>query len=444
MRPQPNEKPGEIGQIDVFVENGSLKSVIIDGKEHKIADPESIEALDHLKAKYSSPNADPDEIFNDSRRALDDLTKAGYAPIFTIPREYIAEVLKNGLVPHETAYQKSVKLTAGTIGRPPYQTEEGRYIALFRGENYHSAGIQPRYTLRVGNRLLFNGIIATTKTVPLEDLLIIDSQNNEVVYPRVEQVNIDESNSAEPTREAAIMAAIEDEVNRVTPFLKIRKEQIQALFDGTRNFYPNDLLNLLKIQFPDEYESDLGLIERDKLRMHTLKVMNQFEKWFAHKNLPAGMDKNLFRLVLALHDIGKPRALAEGNKDLHHKYSAETLQWLLQELGYGEKDVRLARVLVDRDPIGQLFKSKNVNRSARQVLAMAHEARVDPDAFLELLLIFYKCDASSYTEDAGGIRNLDQVFEFHKASKTLNFSPDYDDLIYELEDEMTELNRQAA
>lgn len=444
MQPENNEKPKETGQIDIFVENGSLKSVIIDGKEHKIADPESIEALDHLKAKYSSSNADPDEIFNDSRRALDDLTKAGYAPIFTIPREYIAEVLKNGLVPHETAYQKSVKLTAGTIGRPPFQTEEGRYIALFRGENYHSAGIQPRYTLRVGNRLLFNGIIATTKTVPLEELLIIDSQNNEVVYPKAEQVNIVEPEEQKPAHEAEITAAVGNEVHRVMPLLKIKKEQLDRVFNPSKGFYPDDLLNLLGRQFPHEYESDLQLIERDNLHKHTFKVMNQFEKWFAHKNLPAGMDKNLFRLVLALHDIGKPKALAEGNKDLHHKYSAETLQWLLQELGYSERDIRLARVLVDRDPIGQLFKSKNVNRSARQVLAMAHEAGVDPDEFLELLLIFYKCDASSYTEDAGGIKNLDQVFRFHEASKTLNLSPDYDELIYELEDEMSELNQKAA
>lgn len=444
MQPDNNEKPKETDQIDVFVENGTLKSAVIDGKEYKIADPESIEALNNLKAKYSSPNADHDEIFHDSRQALDDLIKAGYAPVFTIPREYIAEVLKNGLVPHETAYQKEVKLTAGTIGRQPFSLEEGRYIVVFKGKDYRSVGIQPRYTLRVGNRLLFNGIIATTKTVPMEELMIIDSQDNEVVYPPVEQVNIVETGEKKPTREAEITAAIEEKVNRVATLLKIKKEQLEVIFNPSRDFYPNDLLNVLQIQFPEEYESDLGLIERDKLRMHTLKVMNQFEKWFAHKNLPAGMDKNLFRLILALHDIGKPKALAQGNKDLHHKYSAETLQWLLQELGYGEKDVRLAGVLVNRDPIGQLFKSKNVNRSARQVLAMAREAGVDQDEFLELLLIFYKCDASSYTEEAGGIKNLDQIFKFHEKSKTLNFSQDYDELIYELEEEMSELNQQAA
>lgn len=226
---------------------------------------------------------------------------------------------------------------------------------------------------------------------------------------------------------------IEGQVGFAVPEINITKAKFAKLFDY---YVPEKLIDLIGRQFPDEYNSDLQLIDGDNLGQHSSKVLNQFEKYFASKKLPLGMDKNVFRLVLALHDIGKPKALKEQNKDLHHEYSAQIIGKVLGDIDYNEAEIRLAMSLVSKDPIGSLFKRGSIKKCASDVIEMAKLANVDPVEFLELLIILFTCDASSYTEDAGSKRNLDHLFVTNDQKGMIDFSPFYSDRIEDLFDEI--------
>lgn len=93
---------------------------------------------------------------------------------------------------------------------------------------------------------------------------------------------------------------------------------------ANKELTPVEIINFLKaahIKIKRAYESKVRhyLLER-----HTLLVMNQFEEYFATAELP--IQKNLFRLILALHDIGKPKAFAEGNKSRQHFHTKRILK----------------------------------------------------------------------------------------------------------------------
>jgi len=161
--------------------------------------------------------------------------------------------------------------------------------------------------------------------------------------------------------------------------------------------------------------------------------MKQFEKYFSDKNLPSGINKNIFRLILALHDIGKPEAISKGGKHLQHKYTQKHVQSLFEHLGIDEKHTNLALVLVSGDPIGKYLTSKiNTEETRIAIETMANKARIPIGEFFELLCTYYKLDAGSYTENAGGFKSLDDLFNFDKENHNLNFAHHVQDKIDQL------------
>lgn len=150
-----SERPTD--EIDLICEKGEVIGVKINGHERKITSDESKELFLSLRDKYRSENCSFDDLFDDSRSLMSDLIERDFAPCFTIPREYLGEVLAKGaLIPHETGYQKTVKLTAGTLGLVPYKVKEDRLIVLFVNKNYRDYALQPRFTLPMRGNFLFH------------------------------------------------------------------------------------------------------------------------------------------------------------------------------------------------------------------------------------------------------------------------------------------------
>jgi len=186
------------------------------------------------------------------------------------------------------------------------------------------------------------------------------------------------------------------------------------------------------------------VVEKYSLREHTAMVLRQFEKYFGKKTLPGGVDKDFFRLILVLHDIGKTRAVKEGNKDLQHKYTPKMVKDILSELEYSEKQINLAINLLSDDPLGELFKKKNINKCVEEINKLSKRASMDPEEFFELISIFFKSDASSYTLEAGGkMKNLDHLFEVDRANGDLDFSEEAFDLADQVEEKLF-LQKQIA
>ena len=65
------------------------------------------------------------------------------------------------------------------------------------------------------------------------------------------------------------------------------------------------------------------------------------------------------------------------------------------------------------------LQDDNIETAIEYIKDRSGKLNVSPLDFFELVLIMYKTDAGSYTEDAGGKNSLDHLFEF---GETINFS----------------------
>jgi len=204
--------------------------------------------------------------------------------------------------------------------------------------------------------------------------------------------------------------------------LCFKKTELTKIIES-KNFNPEDLISLLEKQYPNVYNQDAGVWEGYSLKRHTLMVIRQFEKYFSHSDLPLGVSVSFFRLILALHDIGKPEAIAKGGKHLQHKYTQKYILSLFKLLEIEEKNTNIALVLASGDPIGKYISNeKSIFDTLETVEKMAKKADVPIDQFFKLLCIYYKVDAGSYTKNAGGIESLDRLFNFDEIGKKLNFA----------------------
>ena len=66
-----------------------------------------------------------------------------------------------------------------------------------------------------------------------------------------------------------------------------------------------------------------------------------------------------------------------------------------------------------------------IGDEARKIIEqMAESTDIPLDDIFQLLCIFFKLDAGSYTENAGGIKSLDHLFIFDEKNKNISFSSD--------------------
>jgi hypothetical protein len=206
-----------------------------------------------------------------------------------------------------------------------------------------------------------------------------------------------------------------------------------------KEFNPSSLIGLFEKNFGSDYQSDAGVWEGYTIKQHTLMVMGQFEKYFGHSPLPAGVDRNLFRTMLALHDIGKPEAIRMGGKHLQHEYTEPKMNSILSQLDYSQQEKDLALAVATGDSIGNSLKSGDIKNSAEEIIQSAQRAKLPPEEFFDLLTVFYRADAGSYTEDAGGKRSLDDLFQFDRERKELRFAPHTNETIAKLKEKVLSL-----
>jgi hypothetical protein len=189
----------------------------------------------------------------------------------------------------------------------------------------------------------------------------------------------------------------------------------------------------------------------DGLEPHTLRVLEQFEKYFSGNALPGGMHKETMRLFLALHDIGKPLA-ADPNDQ--HQDTARLIIELSEHLPWGKEEFKLVFALLSIDSIGRLMRRTianpaktrreemgklleekkltwgiyqdyraearlgipleelpgHINQARDEIVSAADRSGMEKGSFFDLLTIYHQTDVSAYTLDAGGNVVLDFVF----------------------------------
>lgn len=159
-----------------------------------------------------------------------------------------------------------------------------------------------------------------------------------------------------------------------------------------------------------EYDAPTGVWEGYSLRRHTPMVLGQFERYFAGRPKPLCIDHRLFRVMLALHDIGKPSVAGKSKE--HNTANIRFLRALEHERVLGEGDLRMLTVVVGNDnPISACIRGRrSAEKCAAQVRFMAAEAGVPADDMLQILTTYAQCDSSAYTKNAGGLPSLDYLY----------------------------------
>lgn len=203
--------------------------------------------------------------------------------------------------------------------------------------------------------------------------------------------------------------------------LTITQEELEKLIHG--RYSPESLVTLLEKDFADVFAQDAGVIERYTLKQHILMVLSQFERYFGHRPLPAYIDRGFFRLLLALHDIGKPQAIRMGGKHLQHTYTHPIVGRVFRHFGFTEQDTAFACSLVSGDIMGRYIRFGNVEKTARIITALAQNTGRTPLQLFHALCMLHQVDAGSYTADAGGYRSLDFLFVFDNENRIMQYSP---------------------
>jgi hypothetical protein len=110
------------------------------------------------------------------------------------------------------------------------------------------------------------------------------------------------------------------------------------------------------------FESDAGLLEGYTIEEHTLFVLHQFERYFSQEALP-DMNIATFRLLLALHDIGKPLADATHNQ---RERTIEILDSLASSLPLSSRDVAALKLIIGHDHFGSVLKKALATSATRE------------------------------------------------------------------------------
>ena len=164
---------------------------------------------------------------------------------------------------------------------------------------------------------------------------------------------------------------------------------------------------------------------------HTINVLNQFEKYFA--NHFSEIEIEVFSLFLLLHDIGKPIAHKKGKRDNQYIETISIISENKQKLDLSDNDFLLFKALLGADALGLYMQDKiSLEDTYFKIKEQSNLSKFDVKSFFYLLSVYYQCDVASYTKDAGGLKYLEYLFDYHNGlkiydenSKLLKFSSNF-------------------
>ena len=191
--------------------------------------------------------------------------------------------------------------------------------------------------------------------------------------------------------------------NKDAEFSKLEKQKRQEIFTNFQ-YEGDEVMGAMAQEYPELralFAADAGVGEGYTIQQHTKMVFDLFEQ---HRSIlatvqsPKGVDlERLFPAMLALHDIGKPEAIAKGTKHLQHQYTLPILEKTLKKMGFGQAEIDLAKNLVRHDTLGDLATGRISTIDAFEKLnSLAKSSGMEADEFLKLQQLFFTSDAASY------------------------------------------------
>lgn len=146
------------------------------------------------------------------------------------------------------------------------------------------------------------------------------------------------------------------------------------------------------------YSRPLGGRDNHSLEEHTLKAIRCYEDNFQGK-VKILFEPQHFKFLLAFHDLGKPRAMAEGDPDKQHEYTLEIIDQIKDGIKIPKPLLKNIVAVIDADPIGKYLNSKHnlpIKESLNEISKMAADLSVTVAVLWPTLMVYYQCDAAGY------------------------------------------------
>ena len=112
-------------------------------------------------------------------------------------------------------------------------------------------------------------------------------------------------------------------------------------------------------------------------------------------------------------------------------------------MNFTQQEITLVESLIDGDLLGSFVQGKDITATAKEIIQKANLSGVSPDDFLNFLTVYYISDASSYTEDAGGKKSLDDLFVFDKENAKISLKPELETKIQDLRKLIQSMSKEA-
>lgn len=171
------------------------------------------------------------------------------------------------------------------------------------------------------------------------------------------------------------------------------------------------------------YSQSLGGADQMTLENHTRRVLSCFEQHFENKSNLI-LNNSCFKLLLSLHDLGKPRAVSEKQYDMQHGYTIDIIEAVSNDFRLPLETITPIMTVIDGDPIGRYLNKKHgmpLETSLKIIRKMARRLSVSVPDLWPTLLVYYQCDVSGYdslrtkvfiTDDAGDTMYFDNLNRF--------------------------------
>jgi|GEM_PF-224490 hypothetical protein len=182
---------------------------------------------------------------------------------------------------------------------------------------------------------------------------------------------------------------------------------------------PRERISVLCKKAPELLMFYKARVRHYTVETHTINVLNQFERYFSSHFDEMNIED--FRLLLLLHDIGKSVAYKKGNKENQYIETISIISENKKRLNISDYTFSLFKTILENDSLGMYMQGKmSLEAIYDDVVQRAKKIKIKIDELFYLLSVYYQCDVASYTEDAGGIKYLEYLFDYNENLKIYN------------------------
>lgn len=187
------------------------------------------------------------------------------------------------------------------------------------------------------------------------------------------------------------------------------------------------------------YAEPLGGPDALNLAQHTDLVIKNYLKYFQHQQF--ALTHAEWLIMLALHDIGKPQAVAEENKERQHLHTIRIFEELHDVLPLDEARISLLKSLINGDPIGKYLNPSH-NVGLEETVDKIHEKSTETGMNITelwfILVAYYQCDAGGYPSLQKRLfeYSSDKELTLSTDKRRLKFSPEYEKKFLDLENKV--------